>query len=121
MVICDPKHLRHIFQLRVGLSKLHSHKKRHNFHDTPSEEYLCNQGAEDSYHYFLKCSLYSIQRVILFTSINEILDRNNLEEPGNLIKLLLYGHKYLSNTEIKHILSASLEFIKNTKRFSNNN
>ena len=29
--IHDPIHLRHLFQLRVGLSHLRHHKKRHNF------------------------------------------------------------------------------------------
>ena len=35
--IHDPKGLRYIFQLRVSLSPLRSHKFRHNFDDTPSD------------------------------------------------------------------------------------
>ena len=33
----DPLGLRYLFQLRVNLSPLRSHRRRHNFADTPSE------------------------------------------------------------------------------------
>ena len=36
--IHDPTGVRYLFQLRVGLSPLRYHKKRHNFIDTPSNE-----------------------------------------------------------------------------------
>ena len=38
----DPIGLRYLFQLRVNLSHLRSHKKSHNFIDTPSENCHCN-------------------------------------------------------------------------------
>ena len=41
-------HLRFIFQLRVGLSHLRHHKKRHKFADTPSDKCLCKNGVEDT-------------------------------------------------------------------------
>ena len=50
-----------IFQLRVGLSPLRSHKCAHNFEDTPSE--LCNcmlNTAETTCHFFLIVSILSI-------------------------------------------------------------
>ena len=40
--IYDPVGLRYLFQLRVSLSPLRSHKFRHNFTDTPSEICRCN-------------------------------------------------------------------------------
>ena len=46
------------FQLRVGLSPLNSHKKRHNFHDTIREVCDCETGIEDTEHFILKCPLY---------------------------------------------------------------
>ena len=51
----EPLHLRYIFQLRVGLSKLRYHKNRHNFVDTPSDVCLCKTGVEDTRHYLLSC------------------------------------------------------------------
>ena len=47
----DPIGLRYLFQLRVSLSPLRSHKSRHNFIDTPSDICHCNQGVEDTNHF----------------------------------------------------------------------
>ena len=47
----DPIGLRYLFQLRVSLSPLRSHKSRHNFIDTPSDICHCNQGVEDTSHF----------------------------------------------------------------------
>ena len=49
--IHDPVGLRYLFQLRVSLSPLRSHKFRHNFADIPSEICRCNQGSEDTNHF----------------------------------------------------------------------
>ena len=54
--------LRYIFQLRVGLSHLRSHKKRHRFADTPSDKCLCKNGVEDTYHFLIKCPFYTLHR-----------------------------------------------------------
>ena len=48
--IHDPKGLRYIFQLRVSLSPLRSHKLRHYF-DDPPDICSCNQGIEDTNHH----------------------------------------------------------------------
>ena len=37
----DPLRLRYLFQLRIKWSPLRSHKKHHNFIDTPSETCHC--------------------------------------------------------------------------------
>ena len=50
--IHDPSGLRILFQLRVGLSTLIYHKKRHKFIDTPSDNCCCNHGPEDINHFF---------------------------------------------------------------------
>ena len=53
--IHDPIGLKRLFQLRVQLSNLKSHKRRHNFSDTPSHWCDCNCGPEDTKHFLLKC------------------------------------------------------------------
>ena len=112
----DPAGLRCLFQLRVGLSPLRSHKKRHNFADTP-ENCLCDEGIEDTHHFLLFCPLYTTQRTTLIASVNEILLMNNLPVFENSIHLLLYGHDSLKNTENRKIILATLKFIKDTQRF----
>ena len=51
--IHDALGLRYLFQLRVNLSLLRSHKRRHNFCDTHSETCECNLGIEDIRHFYL--------------------------------------------------------------------
>ena len=113
----DPKGLRYLFQLRVGLSPLRSHKKQHNFVDTPSDNCLCKEGVEDSRHYLLFCPFYATERATLMNSINEILLMNNLPRFENQLQLLLYGHDSVSYTDNQKILVATLKFIKDTHRF----
>ena len=113
-------HLRYIFQLRVGLSPLRYHKKRHHFIDTPSHECTCGKGVENTHHFLVTCPFFSSHRVKLFTSIEVILHRKNicLMTINDLVKLLLYGHPSLDNSENGSILLATLEYIIKTKRFT---
>ena len=50
--IHDALGLRYRFQLKVNLSPLRSHKRRHKFSDTP-ETCECNLGIEDIRHFFI--------------------------------------------------------------------
>ena len=114
----DPVNLRYLFQLRLGLSQLRYHKKRHNFADTPSDICLCNEGIENISHFFLYCPFYITHRESLTSSVNDILTRNNLTIPQDPTELYLYGHPSLSISENKSILLATTSFIKSTNRFS---
>ena len=50
--------IKKLFRLRVGLSELKSHKKDHNFLDTPSNMCDCGIEPEDTKHFFfLRCPL----------------------------------------------------------------
>ena len=117
--IHDPLGIRFLLQLRVSLSPLRSHKKRHNFIDTPSDTCHCNQGIEDTSHFLFSCSSYAIPRATLMTSVIEILQRNNQNHLGNQLKLYLYGHDSISYTDNRSILLSTIKYIKDTRRFSN--
>ena len=116
--IHDPISLRHLFQLRVGLSKLRHHKKRHNFSDTPSDTCICNNGVEDTDHFFLHCPFYNTHRVELRAKVSSILSRNDIDLNISS-KLHLYGHDSLSFQDNRDILLATLEFIVKSNRFEN--
>ena len=90
----DALGLRYLFELRVNLSPLRSHKMRHNFSDTPSETCECNLGIEDIRHFIFECPFYAIQRVTLTGNVIDILQRKNLSHLGNLPELYLYGHQF---------------------------
>ena len=114
--IHDPSGVRYLFQLRVGLSPLRYHKNRHNFIDTPSNECSCNHGIEDTNYFFL-CSYYDIQRATLLTTVIEIIRKYNLNDLGNQSNLYLCGHRSIDLHENRKILPATINYIKETRRF----
>ena len=108
-----------IFQLRVGLSPLKSHKKNHKFLDTPDDKCLCKH-PETTKHFLLKCPIYNIHRLSLFQTLNPILLANNLHQlnDNEMSSLLLYGHKKVQFHENQVIIKATIYFIEKTSRFS---
>ena len=116
--IHDPIGTKIIFQLRLGLSKLRHHKKKHNFVDTPSDLCTCHNGIEDTNHYLFYCRLYATQRAKLASTVIDILSPQNLAHLSNNETLYLYGDENLSSSENRDILLATIEYIKETNRFT---
>ena len=120
--IHDPMCLRYLFQLRLGLSYLRSHKRRYGFADTPSDICLCKLEAEDTRHFLFSCPFYDSKRDVLKNSVKNILQKNNLNYPENFplheLNLFLYGLRTISDPDNSSILMATLKFIKETNRFS---
>ena len=114
--IYDPIGLRCIFQLRLRLSPLRSHKWRHNFIETTSNICICNQGIEDNEHFLFSCPLFMTQRTPLITTVNEIVQKNNLNVI-NQPHLYLYGHQSLNDSDNKKIILSTIKFIKDTTTF----
>ena len=117
--IHDPLGIRYLFQLRVSLSPLRSHKRRHNFNDISSDICHCNQGIEDTGHFLFLFPSYATQRATLKTSVNEILQKKNLNHLENQLQLYLYGQDSISYTDNRNILFSTIKYIKDTQRFSN--
>ena len=114
----NPLGLRYLFQWRVNLSPLRSHKKHHNFIDTPSDVCHCNQGIEDISHFIFACPSYATQRAALAVSIIIILQRYNLNHLGNQSELYLYGHQSINTTDNREILLSTIKYLKDTQRFA---
>ena len=108
---------RYLFQLRVNLSPLTSHKSCHNFADTP-EFCECNQGVECTRHLLFECPRYATNRATLAVSVIDILQSNNLNHLGNQLQLYLYGHPSLNLMDNRQILLSTIKYIKDTNRFS---
>ena len=104
--------------MRASLSPLRSHKMRHNFLDTPSDICHCNLGIEDTNHFLFLCSSYAIQRATLATSINGILQNNNLNDLGKQSQLYLYGHRSINYSDNRKLLLSTIKYIKDTQRSS---
>ena len=116
--IHDPQGLRWLFQLRLGLSPLLSHKKTHNFLDTPSDLCVGCNCPENLEHFLLYCVRFSVPRQSLMDSVR-VLCRNfdNLNQT-NKSKLLLYGDTSLNKDTNRLILTETLRYLKNSGRFS---
>lgn len=116
--IYDPIGVKRLFQLRVGLSPLGEHKKRHKFNDTPSGICRCKTQVETTEHFLLNCNLYSEMRRDMFLVVNPILENNGLHlNNSGTISVLLYGHETLCEVDNTAILNATLMFIDKTARF----
>ena len=68
--------MKRLFQLRVGLSPLRHHKKRHNFKDTMSEMCRCEMSIETTKHFLVYCDFYGKKQ-----HVSCILESNHLSFP----------------------------------------
>ena len=110
--------VRKIFQLRVGLSPLKSHKFRHNFNDTPIDTCSCGIEAEDTKHFLFSCPLHTRPRAALAASVVTILTNTGLNHLANSVSLFLYGHVSLSVKNDRDILMETIKYLEETKRFT---
>ena len=112
----NPRVLKLITRLRLGLSHLRFHKFKHSFQDTLNP--ICNCGTvETTVHYLLHCPNFSNERLIFFNKLRSI-DANILSnDDSNISKVLLYGNHSFNDEKNTSILTASIEYIISTKRF----
>ena len=115
--IYDPTGTKHLFQLRLGLSKLRNHKKNHNFLDTPTDNCLCKNGVENTQHFLFQCPFYTTHRAALSATVLEILAQKQLNHLANSERIYLYGHQSLSFEENRKVILATIDYIKKTNRF----
>ena len=94
-------------KLRMGGSNLNGHLYSMKLIDSPA----CSCGFinENEFHFFLVCPLYNRPRVTLQNAMGNI-------APFTL-RTLLYGSENLDLTVNKRIVTETLRFIKDSKRF----
>ena len=104
-----------VFQLRVGLSLLKSHKKSHNFDDTPDDLRLCMLTAETTGHF----NDFNEQRNELLRIVNPIMLTNDIHHlnESEMVHLFLYGGeklKFYANQTILYSKERQHVFLKLT-------
>ena len=114
----DPIGRRLLFQLRVSLSPILSHKKRYNFIDIPSNICHCNQGIEDTSHFLFSGPSHANERAALLLNVNVVLRKVNLNNLRNQLQLYLYGHQSIIYSDNKKILMSTIKYITETRCFS---
>ena len=114
----NPKGIKLLTRLRLGLSHLREHKFKHGFLDSLNPICSCGQNIETSTHFLLHCSNYSNERLTFLNIIRNI-DRNILNKNDlKVTETLLYGDSSLDDTNNTLIMNATIEFLIAFTRFN---
>lgn len=115
--IHDPRGLKLLTRLRVGLSHLREHKFRHNFNDTINPSCVCGTNSRETVeHFILHCPIYLTYRCILFDNLRQTISVLPFKS-SFLVKVLLYGTEQLDSVSNNKILSFTISFLLMSKRF----
>ena len=115
--IFNPKGLILQTRLRLGFSHLNEHRSRRKFENYINSLCSCSVLTYDTLHYLQHYHLFS-HHFELMNSVKSVLD-NFASLPNNDKKdILLFGDSHLNNNKNKFILEATLNYIKNSERFS---
>ena len=99
----NPKGVKLLTRLRLGLSHLRDHKFKHSFQDLLNLICNCVTDVETTTHYLLHCPLFSNERLILINNIRYI-DSNILNlNDSRFSEVLLFGNSFFNNSKI-HLL-----------------
>ena len=107
----NPKGIQLLTRLRLGLRHLREHKFKHNFQDNLNPICNCGEDIETSCHYRLHFSLYPNERLALLNIIQGI-NKSILElTDSHIVKVLLYGGKFLDISNNTNTLNATIDFL----------
>ena len=114
----NPKEIKLLTRLRVGLSRLREHKFKHSFQDTLNPICNCGEDIQTTSHYLLRGPGYLQERKTLLNTMSwivpNIFDFNN----DQLTEILLYGKEHFDNINNTSILDATINYLIETKRFN---
>ena len=112
--IFDPKGLKFLTRISLGLSHLNAHRFRHNFQDWLNPLCSCSLETEDTSHYLLHCHHFSKHRAHLMNSVKSVCD--SFESMSDVKKnVLLYGDSRFDEVKNRFILKATITYIKNSE------
>ena len=113
----DPKGVKLLARLRLGLSHLYDHKFKHSFQDPLNPICNCGTNVETTTHYFLHWLFFSDERLFLINRIrnigNNILNLNY----SRFSEVPLFGNSSFNNTNNTSILNTTIEYIVSSSRF----
>ena len=116
--IFDPQGLKLLTRLRLGFSHLNEHRFRHNIENCVNPLCFCVSETENTSHYLLHCHYFTQHRTDLMNSINSLRDNFDFLSDNEKREILLYGDSRLDDNKNKLILEATINYIRNTDRFS---
>ena len=115
--IHDPQGSKHLSRLTLVFSHLREHKFRNNFADTVNSLCLCALETDSIDRFFLRSQNYVSFRTALINGLSSINSGIISLRPSALLAVILYGDKILNDNSHQQILTATINYIKNTQRF----
>ena len=114
----NPREVKALSQLRLGLSHLREHTFKHSFQDSLNLFCSCGKGeVGNSSHYLLHCSNYSDERMYLLNTIKNI-DMSTLQQSDSkFTRVLIFGDTSFDNNKSTFILYATIDYTISTRRF----
>ena len=113
----NPKVIKLVTRLRLGLSHLREHKFKHSFQDTLNPFCSCGLDIETTSHYFLHCPLFHAERSTLLNNVNEI-DCPIFNKSEIVVTLILLFRDRSFKDEVNLlILNATINFVLPTNRY----
>ena len=111
----NPKGVKLLTRLRLGLSHLREHKFKHRFQDSLNPICSCGNDIETSADYLLHCPNFSNERTTFLNIIGSI-NRNILTRSDpQVTETLLSGDSNSNNITLT--LNGTIDFLIATKRF----
>ena len=107
----NPKRIKLLTRLRVGLSHLCEHQFKHSFQDTLNPICHCGEDIETISHYLLHCTDYLHERRTLRNTVSCILPNIFGFNNDQLTEILLYGKEDLHNINNTSILDATINYL----------
>ena len=112
----NPKGIKLLSRIRLGLSHLREHKFKHSFQDTLNPICICGKDIEIACHYLLACPNYDVERSTLLT-IAQIAPNILNYSKSQITQVLLYGDTSFKNETNTNILKSTISYLLATKRF----
>ena len=114
----NPKGIRLLTRLRLGLSHLREHQFKHSFQDCLNPLYFCGNEIETSTHYLFHCPTYTNERMTLLNKI-KCINCSILGLSDDVVrKIILFGDNTLSDSPNNLISNSTIYYITSTKRFN---
>ena len=113
----NPKGIKLLTILRLGLSPLREHKFKHSFQDTLNTFCSCGLDTETSSKYFLHCPLFHAEQSTLLNNINEI-DSTIFKKSDSVVtRIVQYGYEFFKDELNLLVLNATIDFGFSANRF----
>ena len=113
----NPKAIKYLSRIRLGLSRLRENKFKHSFQDTLNPICFCGSDVERPCHYLISCLIFNAERNTLLNNIRKIAPSILNLNHSQITHVLFYGDSSLKIETNTEILNSTMNYILSTKRF----